>query len=104
MLYTDDGESSPLDLTFEPVTTLTRRRRPYAALIRTAVHNTVGFRCFCELSELVHWSLSNLHSPGARTIVKDLLSTYTQYLDWYDQIPEVLKLGINFTPAVLFVQ
>jgi hypothetical protein len=36
--------------------------------------------------------------------MKDLLSTYTQYLDWYDQIPEVLKLGINFTPAVLFVQ
>ncbi|KIL86066.1 hypothetical protein FAVG1_10460 [Fusarium avenaceum] len=33
---------------------------------------------------------------------RELLSMYTQYLNWYDRIPEVLRLGHNFTPAVLF--
>lgn len=35
---------------------------------------------------------------------RGLLSTYTEYLDWYDSIPEVIRLGHNFTPAVLFIQ
>jgi hypothetical protein len=30
------------------------------------------------------------------------MSTYTQYLDWYDKMPETLRLGRNSTPAVLF--
>ncbi|ESU10515.1 hypothetical protein FGSG_02799 [Fusarium graminearum PH-1] len=33
---------------------------------------------------------------------RELLNMYTQYLNWYDRIPEVLRLGHNFTPAVLF--
>jgi hypothetical protein len=61
-------------------------------------------KCFCELSELVHQSLYILHSPGQPLASKDLLSIYTQYLNWYDRIPEVLRLGQNFTPAVLFAQ
>ncbi|KAF4508938.1 hypothetical protein G6O67_005257 [Ophiocordyceps sinensis] len=60
------------------------------------------YTCFCELSELVHQSLYILHSPGRPLTARDLLSIYTQYLNWYDQIPEVLRLGHNFTPAVLF--
>ncbi|KAF5697412.1 nitrogen assimilation transcription factor nirA [Fusarium mundagurra] len=32
-----------------------------------------------------------------------LLGIYTEYLDWYSSVPEVLRLGRNFTPAVLFV-
>ncbi|UKZ74429.1 hypothetical protein TrVFT333_002097 [Trichoderma virens FT-333] len=28
----------------------------------------------------------------------------SNYLNWYDRIPEVLRLGHNFTPAVLFAQ
>ncbi|KAM0609252.1 hypothetical protein ACHAP1_002345 [Verticillium nonalfalfae] len=60
------------------------------------------YRCFCELSELVHQSLYVLHSPGRPLTSRDLLSLYTQYLNWYDRIPEVLRLGHNFTPAVLF--
>ncbi|KAF6515275.1 hypothetical protein HZS61_005181 [Fusarium oxysporum f. sp. conglutinans] len=31
-----------------------------------------------------------------------LLGIYTEYLDWYNGVPEVLRLGHNFTPAVLF--
>ncbi|PHH87180.1 hypothetical protein CDD83_9208 [Cordyceps sp. RAO-2017] len=60
------------------------------------------YKCFCELSELVHQSLYVLHSPGKPLTARDLLGIYTQYLNWYDQIPEVLRLGHNFTPAVLF--
>ncbi|KAK3330699.1 fungal-specific transcription factor domain-containing protein [Apodospora peruviana] len=60
------------------------------------------YKCFCELSELVHQSLYILHSPGRPLTSKDLLNIYTQYLDWYETIPEVLRLGHNFTPAVLF--
>lgn len=62
------------------------------------------YKCFCELSELVHQSLYILHSPGRPLTSKDLLRIYTQYLNWYDRIPEVLRLGVNFTPAVLFAQ
>ncbi|KAF6810781.1 nitrate assimilation regulatory protein [Colletotrichum sojae] len=60
------------------------------------------YKCFCELSELVHQSLYVLHSPGRPLTSRDLLGIYTQYLNWYDRIPEVLRLGHNFTPAVLF--
>ncbi|KAI0886400.1 fungal-specific transcription factor domain-containing protein [Annulohypoxylon maeteangense] len=60
------------------------------------------YKCFCELSELVHQSLYVLHSPGKPVTSRDLLAIYTQYLNWYDRIPEVLRLGHNFTPAVLF--
>ncbi|KAI1778823.1 fungal-specific transcription factor domain-containing protein [Hypoxylon cercidicola] len=60
------------------------------------------YTCFCELSELVHQSLYVLHSPGKPVTSRDLLSIYTQYLNWYDRIPEALRLGHNFTPAVLF--
>ncbi|KAL2261580.1 hypothetical protein VTK26DRAFT_3843 [Humicola hyalothermophila] len=60
------------------------------------------YKCFCELSELVHQSLYVLHSPGRPLTSKDLLNIYTQYLNWYDKIPGVLRLGHNFTPAVLF--
>ncbi|SPQ19178.1 58716754-bab3-402c-a9b1-468d22b5aba9 [Thermothielavioides terrestris] len=60
------------------------------------------YKCFCELSELVHQSLYILYSPGRPLTSKDLLNIYTQYLNWYDKIPEVLRLGHNFTPAVLF--
>ncbi|KFA47478.1 hypothetical protein S40293_02116, partial [Stachybotrys chartarum IBT 40293] len=60
------------------------------------------YKCFCELSELVHQSLYILHSPGKPLTARDLLRIYRQYLNWYDRIPEVLRLGHNFTPAVLF--
>lgn len=60
------------------------------------------YKCFCELSELVHQSLYMLHSPGKPLTARELLKIYTQYLNWYDRIPEVLRLGHNFTPAVLF--
>ncbi|KAH7109367.1 fungal-specific transcription factor domain-containing protein [Dactylonectria macrodidyma] len=81
--YTDDG--APVQRSYEQPSN---------------VHSV--YRCFCELSELVHRSLYILHSPGRPLTARNLLSIYTQYLNWYDRIPEVLRLGYNFTPAVLF--
>ncbi|RCI16526.1 hypothetical protein L249_1685 [Ophiocordyceps polyrhachis-furcata BCC 54312] len=81
--YTDDG--APLQRSYEQPSN-----------VRSV------YKCFCELSELVHRSLYLLHSPGKPLAARDLLSIYTQFLSWYDQVPEVLRLGHNFTPAVLF--
>ncbi|KAJ2903912.1 hypothetical protein MKZ38_009147 [Zalerion maritima] len=39
------------------------------------------YKCFCELSELVHQSLYVLHSPGRPLSSRDLLNIYTQYLN-----------------------
>ncbi|UNI22207.1 hypothetical protein JDV02_008116 [Purpureocillium takamizusanense] len=81
--YTDDG--APLQRSYEQPSN-----------VRSV------YKCFCELSELVHESLYILHSPGKPLTARDLLSIYTQYLNWYGRIPKVLRLGANFTPAVLF--
>ncbi|KAF5721924.1 nitrogen assimilation transcription factor nirA [Fusarium mundagurra] len=72
-------------------------------------------------SSLVTGSLPNCsyspHLPSKPAVVRDveasvwvpytddahgLLGIYTEYLDWYNGVPEVLRLGHNFTPAVLF--
>ncbi|EXL66302.1 hypothetical protein FOPG_17518 [Fusarium oxysporum f. sp. conglutinans race 2 54008] len=60
------------------------------------------YKCFCELSELVHQSLYLMHSPGKSITARRLLNIFTEYLSWYDAIPDVLRLGHNFSPAVLF--
>lgn len=54
------------------------------------------YKCFYELSELVHQSLYIVHSPGRPLTSWDLLGIYTQHLDWYDRILVVLRLGCNF--------
>ncbi|OAA45381.1 Transcription factor [Metarhizium rileyi] len=61
------------------------------------------FNCFCELSELVHQSLYLVHNPSRPLAAASLLEVYTKFLLWYDQLPEALRLGQNFTPYVLFV-
>ncbi|RBA11005.1 hypothetical protein FPRO05_14311 [Fusarium proliferatum] len=60
------------------------------------------YKCFCELSELVHQSLYLINTPGKTLTARGLLSTFAEYLSWYDAIPDVLRLGHNFSPAVLF--
>ncbi|KAB5513035.1 hypothetical protein GE09DRAFT_1179991 [Coniochaeta sp. 2T2.1] len=62
------------------------------------------YKCFCELSELVHRSLYVLHSPGKAVTNRELQDIYIDYFSWYDQFPDVLRLGHNFTPSVLFAQ
>ena len=62
------------------------------------------YKTFCELSEIVHQALYVFFTPSKQLTSKSLLDVYTQYLKWYDVIPETLRLGQNFTPAVLFAQ
>ncbi len=62
------------------------------------------YKCFCELAELVHQSLYVLYVPGRNLTSSELLTVYTRYLNWYSSLPESLRLGHNFTPAVLFAQ
>ncbi|KEY66236.1 hypothetical protein S7711_09262 [Stachybotrys chartarum IBT 7711] len=85
MPYTDDGASTQL-------------------LYQQQSNEQSVYRCLCELSELAHISLYILRSPRRPSITRSLLDIYTRYLTWYEQIPEILRLGINFTPAVLFTQ
>jgi hypothetical protein len=62
------------------------------------------YLCFCELSELVQETLYLMHAPTQPLTSTRPLTLYTKYLNWYDQVPRVLRLGSNFTPSVLFVQ
>lgn len=62
------------------------------------------YKTFCELSEIVHRTLYTLYVPGRRVTSKALLDAYGQYILWYDTISDTLRLGQNFTPAVLFAQ
>lgn len=62
------------------------------------------YKCFCELSELVHRSLYTLHTPGRTLTAPDVIDIYTDFMDWYEKVPVALRLGLNFTPAVLFAQ
>jgi hypothetical protein len=62
------------------------------------------YKTFCELSQIVHKALYEFYTPGTYLTQKRLLNVYTEYLKWYDSIPTALRLGHNFTPAVLFAQ
>jgi hypothetical protein len=62
------------------------------------------YKTFCELSEKVHNALCALYSPGFKVSSGELLALYNEYIQRYDTIPESLRLGHNFTPAVLFAQ
>ncbi|ATY58887.1 pathway-specific nitrogen regulator [Cordyceps militaris] len=60
------------------------------------------FRSYVELSELTHQIVYLFHSPGEQVTAKRLLAIYASCVTWFDNVPTVLKLGHNFTPAVLF--
>ncbi len=62
------------------------------------------YKTFCELSEIVHRTTHTLYTPHRRVTSKTLLNAYSQYILWYDTISDTLRLGHNFTPAVLFAQ
>ncbi|KAK1252300.1 hypothetical protein MKX08_003487 [Trichoderma sp. CBMAI-0020] len=102
--YTDDGEdrTTTFGVDLQGLPTNKSEGAPLQRSCEQPSNVRSVYKCFCELSELVHQSLYVLHSPGRPLTARDLLNIYTQYLNWYDRIPEVLRLGHNFTPAVLF--
>jgi len=62
------------------------------------------FKCFSDLGELVHDATIVLYSDTPTLNSQKVLSIYTQYLQWYDDLPDPLRLGSNSTPIVLFTQ
>lgn len=60
------------------------------------------FQCFCELSEIIHETLYVLYAPDQKVTSTRLIYVYSKYLNWYNDLPVVLRLGQNFTPSVLF--
>lgn len=60
------------------------------------------FKCYAELSELTHQILYLFHSPEEPVTAKRLLDIYRNFATWFDNVPTALRLGYNFTPAVLF--
>lgn len=106
--YTDDGKgTSPAGLGLQAQLEGTLSQTIGAPLERPCEQPSnvrTVYGCFCDLSRLVHRTLYFLHSPGSPIVAQDLVDLYTQYLDWYEKVPQVLKLGSNFTPPVLFVQ
>ncbi|KAH8754772.1 fungal-specific transcription factor [Diaporthe sp. PMI_573] len=60
------------------------------------------YKCFCELSELVHESLYTLHTPGQPLRGTNVIYIYMRFMNWYGSVPVALRLGQNFTPAVFF--
>ncbi|KXX80199.1 Nitrogen assimilation transcription factor nirA [Madurella mycetomatis] len=66
-------------------------------------HIRTVYNYFCELSEIVHASLYRLYCAARKPTSHDILEIYTKYLSWYDNIPDLMRFGTNFTPQVLFV-
>lgn len=83
--YSDDGLSSDQNL-----------RQP--SNIRKV------YTSFSELSEIIHQSLSVIHSKGKFPKGEKVLAVYKRYLEWYESLPDQLRLGHNSTPFVLFTQ
>ena len=68
------------------------------------VSNTQSvFRSFCDISQLAHNAAYLTRTPNHPVTSYMLLYTYNQYLAWYGNIPEALRLGTNFTPSVFLV-
>lgn len=102
--YTDNGKPPELETIYLDQFSDSALDTPLRLQHEQPSNERSVYKCLCELSELVHKSLYLLQSPGKSPTAQDLLGVYTQYLDWYNGQPEVLRLGHNFTPAVLFTQ
>jgi hypothetical protein len=100
--YTDDGDGLPAALWMKQLTS--RAGAPLERNFTQSSNVRSVYKTFCELSELVHKAHYLFYTPGNKISGKSLIEIYTQYLGWYDSIPEALRLGHNFTPSVLFAQ
>ena len=62
------------------------------------------YRSLCELSTIIHNILYVVYADADPFPSRDILDRYTRMLGWYGSLPEVLRLGKNSTPSILFVQ
>lgn len=62
------------------------------------------FTAFSDLSALIHETILLLYSKEQLLNSQRLIAVYLQYLQWYSDLPDCLRLGANSTPVVLFAQ
>lgn len=62
------------------------------------------YRSLCQLSTLIHGALYVMYADPDLLTSTDVLDLYTQVLGWYSSLPDILRLGGNSTPSVLFLQ
>lgn len=58
------------------------------------------YKCYCELSRLIHSAVYTLYSPGKSLTSKGLIRHYSAYLAWYDEMPEVRTVTTTFLEAI----
>ena len=47
------------------------------------------YKCFCDLSNLIHATLYKLYSPQKRFTSQDVVYHYESYMNWYAEMPPV---------------
>lgn len=47
------------------------------------------YKCYCELSRLIHSALYSLYTPERSFTAHDLIRHYRTYLNWYHEMPDV---------------
>ena len=62
------------------------------------------YKSLSELSELIHDGLGLIHATCNFPQSAHVLAVYKKYLEWYEGLPDQLRLGLNSTPTVLFSQ
>lgn len=77
---------------------------PESGSLRQESNLRLVFIAFSDLSEIIHETIMLLYSKEQLLDGQRLVSTYLQYLQWYERLPERLRLGTNSTPVVLFAQ
>ncbi|KAI1625202.1 fungal-specific transcription factor domain-containing protein [Exophiala viscosa] len=60
------------------------------------------YKVFAELSGIVHQTNTILLSDDTRSINAHVRALYTEYLQFYNSLPDALRLGGNSTPPVFF--
>lgn len=62
------------------------------------------YKTFAELAGIVHQTNTCLLSDDPRDITGNVRALYTEYLQFYNSLPDALRLGGNSTPPVFFAQ
>ncbi|KAK4938268.1 hypothetical protein LTR10_021247 [Elasticomyces elasticus] len=62
------------------------------------------YKTFAELSGIVHQTTTCVLADDTRNLTANVKALYTEYLQFYDDLPDALRLGGNSTPPVFFAQ
>lgn len=92
------------DVEAEEWTAYTEEHLPPKVDIKSSKGTGLVFRSLCGLSAKINDTLYLLYNPGEELNIQKILDLHTQYLQWYEWLPEVLQQGQDSSPCALFVQ